>query len=120
MKNVHLDNFCEQILLGNSLDEKLNFPENIILNEYSEYKNLPRCPGRPEALKFNTGKSMKLPSVHLLDEERNRGILLHFFLNHELLALEIMALTLLKFPELPDSFKRGMILVRTPMPRAST
>ena len=47
--------------------------------------------------------------MHQLEDTRNRGFLLHFFLNHELLALEIMAMVILKFPELPDSFKRSLL-----------
>lgn len=109
MDEMNIDTYCQHILTGCRLQDKLLTPDKVVLNPYSAYKNLPDSPGRPEELSFNKKKSMKLPSVHLLDDERNRGILMHFFLNHELLALEIMAMTLLKFPELPDSFKRGIL-----------
>ena len=109
MENINLNSFCEKILTGCTLEDKLCSPTKVDLNKFSEYKNIPDYPGRPTELAFNRKKSMKLPSVHMLDDPRNRGILMHFFLNHELLALEIMAMTLLKFPELPDSFKRGML-----------
>ena len=109
MDEMNIESYCMQILTGCSLHDKLLSPKKVVLSPHNAYKNLPDFPGRPEELSFNKKKSMKLPSVHLLDDERNRGILMHFFLNHELLALEIMAMTLLKFPELPDSFKRGML-----------
>lgn len=109
MTEENINKFCERILMGSSLEDKLRQPEKIHLNKYRAYENSLEYPGRPAELNFNRKKPMKLPSVHLLDSDRNRGVLMHFFLNHELLALEIMALTILKFPELPDSFKRGML-----------
>jgi uncharacterized ferritin-like protein (DUF455 family) len=49
------------------------------------------------------------PSQAKLVDERHRGELLHFFGNHELLATELMALVLLKFPDAPASFRRGVL-----------
>ena len=109
MNEISIDDFCQQVLNGTSLEEKLTYPAKVLLNKHAALNSVPEYPGRPDELLFNRKKSMKLPSVHLLDDARNRGILMHFFLNHELLALEIMAMTLLKFPDLPDSFKRGML-----------
>ncbi len=72
----------------------------------------PLFPGRPENLSFvrpqKSGRS-RFPGRALLGDERARGLVLHFFANHELLALELMALALLKWPEAPDGFRGGLV-----------
>ena len=44
-----------------------------------------------------------------IEDNEQRGRLLHFFANHELLATELMALVLLKFPEAPAEFRAGIV-----------
>ena len=66
----------------------------------------PLFPGRPERLR-RLGKS-EFPSVHQLKLDSERGKVLHFFANHELLAMELMALVLLKFPHAPLAYRQGV------------
>ena len=70
----------------------------------------PDQPGRPGALAFSTGQfKFSFPSTVHLESEGTRGHLLHFFANHELLATELMALVLLKFPDAPKEFRAGVL-----------
>jgi len=86
-------------------------PDNITDDRPGSPLAVPAAPGRPSTLRFKGSGSgrAKLPGMHRLDQERERGRLLHFFANHELLATELMALVLLKFPDAPTAFRKGVL-----------
>jgi len=67
-------------------------------------------PERPEDLKFASEAQIRpaFPRTPAMIHEESPGVLLHFFANHELLAAELMALALLKFPDAPREFRQGL------------
>src|SRR5688572_17465516 len=108
---MELRQLAEQVLFATTLEEKLRCPANITDERAGVPLVTPSTPGRPAELCFKprgAGQG-EFPGVHRLEDERERGRLLHFFANHELLATELMALVLLKFPDAPAAFRRGVL-----------
>src|ERR1035438_5117638 len=94
---MELHDFAEQVLFATILDDKLQSPAVVTDERPGSPLLTPQAPGRPAELRFKPQGSGKagFPGVHHLDQEHERGRLLHFFANHELLATELMALALL-------------------------
>lgn len=113
---MSLNHAAEQILFGEKFEDKLvntlQLDDPPILSALPSFKvsGHPELPGRPAHLMMGQGKkSLSFPSLIKLEKDHlARGHVLHFLANHELLALELMALALLKFPKAPRAF-RSMI-----------
>jgi uncharacterized ferritin-like protein (DUF455 family) len=105
---------AERVLFSTHLAEKLRpilLSEEVLPIRKGRSHDLRGfSPARPAALRFAPSGSERpsLPGRPGLVDEANRGVLLHFFANHELLAAELMALALLKFPEAPVAFRQGL------------
>lgn len=101
---------AEKILMGRSLAEKLELvPERASDDEPGKAILVPDAPGRPDELIMSAkGVKASFPGINRLDEDRERGKMMHFLANHELLAAELMALVLLKFPEAPKEYRAGV------------
>ena len=108
---MELREFAERILFSGTLEEKLDAPAHLTDERPGPAVTAPGVPGRPAELRFKQGQTGKtgIPSVRDLEQPEQRGRLLHFFANHELLATELMALVLLRFPEAPRAFRRGVL-----------
>jgi len=108
---MELRDFAEQVLFATTLEEKLRCPADITDEQPGTALATPAAPGRPAELRFKlTGTARgEFPGTRHLEQERERGRLLHFFANHELLATELMALVLLRFPEAPAAFRKGVL-----------
>ena len=89
---------AERLLFAETLEEKLLLsPRDAVDDEPGRAIATPAGPGRPQELKVCAkGVRVDFPGIHRLDDDRERGVMLHFLANHELLAAELMALVLLK------------------------
>jgi uncharacterized ferritin-like protein (DUF455 family) len=108
---MELREFAECVLFATTLEEKLLRPADITDERPGPAFVTPAAPGRPAGLQFKlTGEARdSFPGTKNLEQEAERGKLLHFFANHELLATELMALVLLRFPDAPAAFRKGVL-----------
>src|SRR6266567_2569625 len=108
---MELCDFAERVLFAATLDEKLQCLDDITDEQPGAAIATPDVPGRPAKLRFKPHGSGKaeFPRMHHLEKKSERGKLLHFFGNHELLATELMALVLLKFPDAPAAFRQNVL-----------
>lgn len=101
---------AERVLFAETLEEKLRLaPLSASDEDPRPAIVLPDAPGRPAELRVRgDGVKAEFPGTNRLDDDRERGILLHFLANHELLAAELMALVLLRFPDAPKEYRAGV------------
>ncbi|MEX1363248.1 MAG: DUF455 family protein [Nannocystaceae bacterium] len=108
--SVPVRQWAEQVLLGTTLDDKLWRPASLSDARPGTAIDAPRAPGRAPGWRLaEEGGGGVIPRDDELFDPLARGRLLHSFANHELLALELMALALLRFPEAPAAFRRGLV-----------
>ena len=109
---MEIQDLATAVLFGDRLEDKLVSPDSRTLTDRRRrgaLANAPSAPGRPHRLRIDTGRPrLRFPSPGQLTDPLARGRALHFFANHELLAMELMALVLLRFPQAPDGFRRGV------------
>jgi uncharacterized ferritin-like protein (DUF455 family) len=113
VQELQMQEVAERVLMADSLEEKLllapQLGQGVVDDQRGRSYRVPDTPGRPEELKI-TDKAVRshFPGVNKLDDDRERGRMLHFLANHEMLAAELMALVLLKFPDAPAEYRRGV------------
>ncbi|NWK54713.1 DUF455 family protein [Verrucomicrobiaceae bacterium N1E253] len=101
---------AERILFADSLDEKLTLAPEVANDDEPGMAIVePDTPGRPDSLRISQkGVKASFPGVNRMDDDRERGVMMHFLANHELMAAELMALVLLKFPDAPKAYREGV------------
>lgn len=108
---MELRAFAEKVLFSTCLEDKLAPPDSAITDDVpGEAITAPAAPGRDDSLRFSSTKGNgSFARARHLQSDEDRATLLHFFANHELLATELMALVLLRFPEAPREFRAGIL-----------
>lgn len=106
---MKLYEFCCCLLKKGDLASKLTSINEIDWEE-SETWTSERLvkPERCGSIAFSN-KQIKFPGKGALKDSQQRAKALHFFANHELLAIEMMAQALLLFPELSMSQRKSLI-----------
>lgn len=110
---MHYREYASILLEGSSLEDKLIPLKDI---DYSPITStslfeLPQNPGRSGRLVFDN-QQVKFPKNTSFHLEEKRGLALHFFANHELLAIEMMSAALLLYPDQGKDmlqFKKGLM-----------
>lgn len=106
---MNIKDVAESVLFSRSLEQKLSSPASTTDYQKELLVSLPDLPGRPNELIISEkGVKVEFPGTHKIDDKHERGKMLHFLANHELLATELMALVLLKFPNAPSEFRQGV------------
>ncbi len=107
---MEIREYAETILFSSALADKLCAPGKP--TDLHPGKPVPdvKAPGRPDGLRLDDRRPRApFPKMEEMADPIKRGEVLHFFANHELLALELMALTLLRFPTAPSVFRRTLV-----------
>lgn len=115
---MEIKDFAKCLLEASTLAAKLTQPHALtdLHPQSATGLLLPHEPARPPNLRLPSrsktrGKGShrtRVPSPRDLESDTERGRLLHAFANHELLAMELMALALLRFSEAPTRFRMGL------------
>ena len=102
--------FAQRVLFGDQLRDKLD-PPRLREEPGAWLTAAPAAPGRAPALPLAVGRVPRaVPVVADLDGpggEHARGHVLHAFADHELQALELFALALLRFPAADPRLRHG-------------
>ncbi len=105
---MELRQWAYQILAADTLEGKLTEPD-FLTDRDPGSPLIWTEPVRPPGMGFSRrSRKDKLPSFQEHFDPDKRAICLHRFAGHELLAVEIMAFTLLAFPDAPKRFRRGL------------
>jgi uncharacterized ferritin-like protein (DUF455 family) len=105
---MKISDYAKHLLLSQALDDKLLPP----CEEWEEEIDLKPVriekPNRQSNLQFSDQKT-KIPRLEHLNQVSAKGLTLHHFANHELMAIELFAFALLAFPDAPRRVRLGFL-----------
>ena len=106
---MELRAFAEQVLLSESLADKVQRPATTLTDHMPGVALRMERPVRPGNLLFAPRRTAPpMPKPQAFIDPQKRAVAHHIMANHELQALEVMAMVLLAFPEAPAEFRMGM------------
>jgi uncharacterized ferritin-like protein (DUF455 family) len=109
---MELRGFAEQVLYSDELSAKVTRITASLTDHAPGDAVRVTWPTRPANLQFAERKTAPaIPKAASLKDLRKRAIAHHVMANHELQALEVMAMVLLAFPDAPAEFRMGLALV---------
>ncbi len=109
---MEIRDFASTVLASPRLSDKLAPPPPALTDKSPGLPARPAAPGRPEDLQFAPRRAApQMPRPGSFTDPTRRAIAHHIMANHELQALEVMALVLLAFPEAPAEFRQGMVTI---------
>lgn len=108
-RSMEIREFAERILLTPDLSVKLRAVGGPLTDVAPGVPTRHPEPSRPADLQFAPRRAAPaMPSETTFSRRRSRAIAHHIMANHELQALEVMAWTLLAFPNAPADFRLGL------------
>ncbi|MFN0057409.1 MAG: DUF455 family protein [Planctomycetota bacterium] len=108
---MQLRDFALRILSSDDIEVKLAAPRGRLADQEREAPEVSEWPARPERFRIRPGKDVRVPPARgMADPEQLRRVL-HALANHELQAVELFALALVRFPAAPPEFRRGLLAI---------
>jgi uncharacterized ferritin-like protein (DUF455 family) len=107
---MEIREFATRVLCSPDLDQKLSPPVRPFSDQHRGSALRIAEPARPPNLIFAPRRTAPaMPPPGALPRPEKRALAHHIMANHELQALEVMAWTLLAFPEAPSEFRSGLV-----------
>lgn len=103
---MELNEWAKLVLFEPDLQVKMQDPGQLHDDINNDFKGLDFLPHRSPDIAFRKDDSANIEKD--FHNPEYRALLLHTFANHELLALEALALAILKFPDAPPLFRKGL------------
>jgi uncharacterized ferritin-like protein (DUF455 family) len=105
--------YAELVLLGPTLDDKLRPPARELVDRPCPGQPVPSAPARDASIAIATDRraKRKVPSAIGFRDKAQAARILHGLANHELQAVELFAWALLRYPDAPPSFRRGLLRI---------
>jgi uncharacterized ferritin-like protein (DUF455 family) len=106
---VELRDFADQVLTAPDLQAKIGALPEPLTDRHPGEPFRPDRPTRPPRLQFAQRRTAPaMPKAAALKDPAKRAIAHHIMANHELQALEVMAMIATAFPDAPAEFRHGL------------